>query len=118
MYRDEEEHRPVDYYERLPPGLADAHVFVVDPMLATGGSAVHALDKLKAAGARRLALVCLVVAPEGVEAVRKPTPTSRSGPPPWTASSTRTHTSAPAWATRATACSERSRFRLDPPMAD
>src|SRR3954468_15078213 len=49
VYRDEEEHRPVDYYERLPPGLAEAHVFVVDPMLATGGSAVHALDKLKAA---------------------------------------------------------------------
>jgi uracil phosphoribosyltransferase len=69
VYRDEEEHRPVDYYERLPPGLADAHVFVVDPMLATGGSAVHAVDKLKAAGARRLALVCLVVAPEGLKAM-------------------------------------------------
>jgi uracil phosphoribosyltransferase len=71
VYRDEQEHRPVDYYERLPPGLADSHVFVVDPMLATGGSAVHALDKLKAAGARRLALVCLVVAPEGLTAVEE-----------------------------------------------
>jgi len=71
VYRDEEEHRPVDYYERLPPMLADAHVFVVDPMLATGGSAVHALDKLKAAGARRLALVCLVVAPEGLKAMEE-----------------------------------------------
>ena len=81
VYRDEEEHRPVDYYERLPPGLADAHVFVVDPMLATGGSAVHALDQLKAAGARRLALVCLVVAPEGVEAVEKAHPDVRI----WTA---------------------------------
>ena len=69
VYRDEEEHRPIDYYERLPPNLADAHVFVVDPMLATGGSAVHTLGKLKDAGATRLALVCLVVAPEGVEAV-------------------------------------------------
>ena len=74
VYRDEEEHRPVDYYERLPPGLADAHVFVVDPMLATGGSAVHALDRLKAAGAQQLALVCLVVAPEGVEAVERAHP--------------------------------------------
>jgi uracil phosphoribosyltransferase len=74
VYRDEEEHRPVDYYERLPPGLADAHVFVVDPMLATGGSAVHALDRLKAAGAQRLSLVCLVVAPEGVEAVEQAHP--------------------------------------------
>jgi uracil phosphoribosyltransferase len=74
VYRDEEEHRPVDYYERLPPGLADSHVFVVDPMLATGGSAVHALDRLKSAGARRLALVCLVVAPEGLKAVEEPHP--------------------------------------------
>ena len=71
VYRDEEEHRPVDYYERLPPGLADAFVFVVDPMLATGGSAVHALDRLKAAGATKLALVCLVVAPEGLAAVEQ-----------------------------------------------
>src|SRR5215212_10739112 len=81
VYRDEQEHRPVDYYERLPPGLADSHVFVVDPMLATGGSAVHALDRLKSAGARRLALVCLEVAPEGVEAVQKAHPDVRI----WTA---------------------------------
>jgi uracil phosphoribosyltransferase len=71
VYRDEQEHRPIDYYERLPPGLADSHVFVVDPMLATGGSAVHALNKLRNAGARRLALVCLVVAPEGLAAVEQ-----------------------------------------------
>jgi uracil phosphoribosyltransferase len=71
VYRDEEQHRPVDYYERLPPGLADSHVFVVDPMLATGGSAVHALDRLKSAGAKQLALVCLVVAPEGLAAVEQ-----------------------------------------------
>ena len=74
VYRDEEEHRPIDYYERLPPTLAQSHVFLVDPMLATGGSAVHALDKLKQAGATRLALVCLVVAPEGVEAVTQAHP--------------------------------------------
>src|SRR4029453_3304128 len=58
VYRDEDEHRPIDYYERLPPNLPDAHVFLVDPMLATGGSAVHALDKLKSAGGGSLALVC------------------------------------------------------------
>src|SRR3954462_1557483 len=81
VYRDEEEHRPVDYYERLPPGLADSHVFVVDPMLATGGSAVHALDRLRAAGARQLALVCLVVAPEGLAAVEEQHPDV----PIWTA---------------------------------
>jgi uracil phosphoribosyltransferase len=77
VYRDEEEHRPVDYYERLPPGLADSHVFVVDPMLATGGSAVHALNRLKTAGAQRLALVCLVVAPEGLAAVEQHHPDVR-----------------------------------------
>ena len=81
VYRDEQEHRPVDYYERLPPGLAESHVFVVDPMLATGGSAVHALDKLRAAGARDLALVCLVVAPEGLAAVEEHHPEV----PIWTA---------------------------------
>jgi uracil phosphoribosyltransferase len=80
VYRDET-HTPVDYYERLPPGLSDAHVFVVDPMLATGGSAVHALDRLKAAGARRLTLVCLVVAPEGLRAVEQHHPDV----PVWTA---------------------------------
>jgi uracil phosphoribosyltransferase len=71
VYRDEQQHTPVDYYQRLPPGLSESHVFVVDPMLATGGSAVHALDNLKAAGARSLSLVCLVVAPEGLAAVEE-----------------------------------------------
>jgi uracil phosphoribosyltransferase len=74
MYRDEEHLSPVDYFERLPPNLADSHVFVVDPMLATGGSAVHALDRLKEAGAQRLRLVCLVCAPEGVAAVSESHP--------------------------------------------
>ena len=70
VYRDEEEHVPVHYYERLPPGLPDARVYVLDPMLATGGSAVHALAHLTNAGARQLELVCLVAAPEGIEAVQ------------------------------------------------
>lgn len=81
IYRDEEEHVPVDYYERLPPGLPDAHVYVLDPMLATGGSAVHALQHLKRAGARQLELVCLVAAPQGLEAVESAHP----GVPVWTA---------------------------------
>ena len=71
LYRDEETHEPFEYYERLPPRLDDAYVFVVDPMLATGGSAVHALDRLRAKGARHLSLVCLVVAPEGLAAVEQ-----------------------------------------------
>jgi uracil phosphoribosyltransferase len=70
IYRDEEEHVPIDYFERLPPRLPAAQVFVLDPMLATGGSAVHALHHLKRAGAKRLELVCLVSAPQGIEAVQ------------------------------------------------
>lgn len=81
IYRDEEAHVPIHYYERLPPSLSTAHVYVLDPMLATGGSAVRALDHLKRAGAKQLELVCLVAAPEGIEAVRNAHPEV----PIWTA---------------------------------
>ena len=81
IYRDEDEHVPVDYYERLPRTLPEARVYVLDPMLATGGSAVHALAKLKKAGARQIELVCLVAAPRGVEAVQDAHPDVRI----WTA---------------------------------
>ena len=70
MYRDEEALRPVGYYENIPSGVEDAEAFVVDPMLATGGSGVQAIARLKRAGAQRLHFVCLVAAPEGVRAVR------------------------------------------------
>jgi len=69
MYRDEEALRPVGYYENIPSGVEDAEVFVVDPMLATGGSSVQAIGRLKRAGARRISFVCLVAAPEGVTAL-------------------------------------------------
>jgi uracil phosphoribosyltransferase len=81
IYRDEHEHIPVGYYERLPPRLPEAHVYVLDPMLATGGSAVHALNHLKRAGAEQLELVCLVAAPEGIRAVEAEHPEVRI----WTA---------------------------------
>jgi uracil phosphoribosyltransferase len=81
IYRDEEDHVPVDYYERLPPRLPSSRVYVLDPMLATGGSAVHALGKLKRAGALAPELVCLVAAPEGIEAVQREHPDVRI----WTA---------------------------------
>jgi uracil phosphoribosyltransferase len=74
MYRDEEALRPVGYYENIPSGVADAEVFVVDPMLATGGSATQAIARLKRAGARRIMFVCLVAAPEGVRALREAHP--------------------------------------------
>ena len=71
LQRDEDTLEPTGYFERLPPGMGEAYVFLLDPMLATGGSAVAALDRLKANGAQRLRLICLVAAPEGVEAVRE-----------------------------------------------
>lgn len=66
--RNEETALPESYYAKLPSTLADAEVFLLDPMLATGGSAVEAARQLKAAGANRLRLVCVVSAPEGVVA--------------------------------------------------
>jgi uracil phosphoribosyltransferase len=81
MARDEAAHTPVDYYSRLPPGMAESHTFLLDPMLATGGSAVNALQHLKDAGAGHLELVCLVSAPEGIEAVTAAHPDVRI----WTA---------------------------------
>ncbi len=81
IYRDEDAHVPVDYYERLPPGLPSARVYVLDPMLATGGSAVRALHHLKRAGAKTLELVCLVAAATGIEAVSSEHPDV----PIWTA---------------------------------
>jgi uracil phosphoribosyltransferase len=74
MYRDEEALRPVGYYENIPSGVENAEVFVVDPMLATGGSGVQAIARLKRAGAKRIHFVCLVAAPEGVRALREAHP--------------------------------------------
>jgi uracil phosphoribosyltransferase len=74
MYRDEEALRPVGYYENIPPGVGESEVFVVDPMLATGGSATQSIARLKRAGARRIRFVCLVAAPEGVRALREAHP--------------------------------------------
>ncbi|MFV0317300.1 MAG: uracil phosphoribosyltransferase [Microthrixaceae bacterium] len=70
MYRDPQTHRPVDYYAKLPERLSERAVLVVDPMLATGGSAVAALTHLRDAGARDLRLLCIVGCPEGVAAVQ------------------------------------------------
>ncbi|MBE2187705.1 MAG: uracil phosphoribosyltransferase [Rhodothermales bacterium] len=66
MQRDEATHQPIDYYANIPGGLDAAHVYVVDPMLATGGSASAAIAHLKRLGATNVVFVCLVAAPEGV----------------------------------------------------
>ncbi len=59
------------YYAKLPAGLADSFVMMIDPMLATGGSAVAALDLLREAGARHIRIICIVAAPEGVALVER-----------------------------------------------
>lgn len=67
LYRDEETLRPVPYYEKLPPDLDARRVLVLDPMLATGGSACEAVARVKRAGARDVRVVCLLAAPEGLQ---------------------------------------------------
>ncbi len=71
MKRDEETLLPIDYYRSIPAGIENAIVFVVDPMLATGGSANRAISDLKEEGARLFKFVCLVAAPEGVRALTR-----------------------------------------------
>ena len=66
LQRDEATAIASRYYSKLPPNLADSFVLMIDPMLATGGSAAAAIDLLKAAGARTLRMICIVSAPEGV----------------------------------------------------
>jgi uracil phosphoribosyltransferase len=66
LQRDEATAIASRYYSKLPPNLADSFVLMIDPMLATGGSAAAAIDLIKAAGARTLRMICIVSAPEGV----------------------------------------------------
>jgi len=74
LYRNEETLRPVDYYFKVPRSIGGALVIILDPMLATGGSAVAAVSYLKKRGARTIRFVSLVAAPEGVAALRKAHP--------------------------------------------
>lgn len=74
LYRDPATLKPVEYFVKLPPNLAEALVIVVDPMLATGGSAVHAVNLVKARGGKDVRFLCLVAAPEGVRAMAKAHP--------------------------------------------
>lgn len=69
LFRDPDTLKPVTYYEKLPGDIAERDVFLLDPMLATGGSAVEAIRILKAKGAERIRLLCILAAPEGVAAV-------------------------------------------------
>lgn len=69
LYRDEETLQPVEYFCKLPQDIAEREVIVVDPMLATGGSAVDAITLLKQKGARYIRLMCLISSPEGIKQV-------------------------------------------------
>lgn len=69
MYRDETTKQPVAYYQKLPEQTKDGLCIVIDPMLATGGSTAAAIDVLKAAGARKIVVVCIVTCPEGLQTV-------------------------------------------------
>jgi uracil phosphoribosyltransferase len=66
LYRNEETLDPVEYYAKFPPDVAEGLVLLIDPMLATGGSASAALTQLKKRGCDRIRMICLVAAPEGV----------------------------------------------------
>lgn len=71
LQRDEATAIASKYYSKLPPEIADSYVLMIDPMLATGGSAVAAIDLLKAGGARTIRMICIVAAPEGVGLVER-----------------------------------------------
>jgi len=74
LYRDPETLKPVEYYVKLPSDVAEREFIVVDPMLATGGSAVEAIHSLKKRGAKNIRFMCLVAAPEGVETMQQEHP--------------------------------------------
>ena len=74
LQRDEATAIASRYYSKLPPDLSNSHVLMIDPMLATGGSAVAAIDLIKAAGARAISMICIVSAPEGVSLLERAHP--------------------------------------------
>ncbi|MFX3624428.1 MAG: uracil phosphoribosyltransferase [Ectobacillus sp.] len=74
LYRDPETLQPVEYYVKLPTDIEERDFIVVDPMLATGGSAVEAINSLKKRGAKNIKLMCLCAAPEGVKTVQEAHP--------------------------------------------
>ena len=74
LYRDPDTHEPVEYYCKLPVDIEKRKIFVVDPMLATGGSAVAAIDFIKQRGGKDIVFMCLIAAPEGIEVLQNAHP--------------------------------------------
>ena len=74
MYRDEKTFKPVNYFFKVPKGIEKKEVFLLDPMLATGGSANDAIELLKEKGVKKIKFLCIIAAPEGLKAVTKANP--------------------------------------------
>ena len=74
VYRDPETLQPVEYYCKLPSDVSEREIVIIDPMLATGGSAIAAMDLIKRKGGKNIKLMCLVAAPEGIKAVNEQHP--------------------------------------------
>lgn len=74
LYRDEETHQPVEYFTKLPKSISKCDTYLIDPMLATGGSAIDAVKTLKKYGVKNISFICIIASPEGVEAFAKAYP--------------------------------------------
>lgn len=74
LYRDPQTHKPVEYYCKMPQDIDKRKIFIVDPMLATGGSAVDAVTLVKEKGGKNITFMCLIAAPEGIDALSKAHP--------------------------------------------
>ncbi len=74
LYRDPKTHMPVEYYCKLPTDIDKRTIFVVDPMLATGGSAIDAINSIKQRGGKNIKFMCLIAAPEGIQALQEAHP--------------------------------------------
>lgn len=71
LYRNEETLEPVEYYYKMPENIEKREVFILDPILATGGSAIATIEKLKKDGAKKINFLCILAAPEGIENIKK-----------------------------------------------
>lgn len=74
LYRDHKTHLPIEYYCKLPSDIEQREIFVLDPMLATGGSAVAAIQFIKSKGGKKIQFMCLIAAPEGIDTLQKAHP--------------------------------------------
>lgn len=71
LYRNEKTFEPVEYYYKMPKGIENREVFILDPMLATGGSAIATIDRLKKDGVKKIKFLCIISSPEGIKALKK-----------------------------------------------